>query len=294
VPDHLPCVSLIATERRCHNQTCDPDPQLCGEPWKYPPTVLYSSVRISGLARNIRSRARRNNMVPSYISPYVKENETHFAIIYKEVDNVKDYKIVFDIDTATAVATVKEMAADNFYAVCATSYYVGDTLYHIIVFSKMISGGNVQVFFDQTGGTYTRNNASANADGLSLACRTVIINARGRRRYTTLYRRNKDGVQTVEYDDLGFRGLIRTVRQQKQNGFQLAHVSSITVKSRTRYSAIFTNEKIGDCEFCFLHTYNERDIDDIAKNHREGNFRMTAVAMHSPSSFPLFMGVFKK
>ena len=38
------------------------------------------------------------------------------------------------------------------------------------------------------------------------------------------------------------------VNQQKKNGFQLVHVSSVTVRSRTRYSAIFTNEKIRDCE----------------------------------------------
>jgi len=226
----------------------------------------------------------------------VKRNETHFAIIYKEVDNVKDYQVVFDIDTATAESTVEEMAANNYQVVCATSYYVGDTLYHIIVFSKMgkAQGANVRTYFDQSIRINTRNNESANADGLSLAYRTTTIDARGRRRYTTLYRRNRRRIQTVEFDDLGFRGLQRMINQQKQEGFQLVHISSFTIRSRTRYSAIFTNEKIGDCEYNFYHSLSEKDITDIAESHKKDGFRMTAVAVHSPSSFPLFMAVFRK
>jgi len=270
-----------------------PKPEQCGKPWKYPPTVLHSSVRISRLSRNIRNRAN-NNLVPFYISPYVKDDETHFAIIYKEVDNVKDYQVVFDINTATAESIVEEMAANNYRVVCVTSYYVGNILYHIIVFSKMTGGANVRAYFDQFGRTYARNNASANDDGFSLAYRTIIIDARGRRRYTTLYRRSNDGVQTVEYEDIGFRRLRRMINQQEWNGFRLEHISSFTVKSRTRYSAIFTNERIGDCEYNFYHSLSEKDITDIAESHKQDGFRMTAVAVHSPSSFPLFMAIFKK
>ena len=294
--DHLTYVLFIVTERNCPPVTCPP-PQspLCGRPWEFPPTVFYPSIRHSRLSRNIRTRARIN-LVPSYISPYVKQNETHFAMIYKEVDNVKDYQTVVDIDTATAQSTVEEMAANNYQVVCTTSYYVGDTLYHTIVFSKMgrAQGANVRAYFDQSVRLNTRNNESAIADRLSLAYRTITIDARGRRRYTTLYRRNRRRIQTVEFDDLGFRGLQRMINQQKQEGFQLVHISSFTIRSRTRYSAIFTNEKIEDCEYVFFHSYNEKDIEGIAENHKQDGFRMTAVAVHSPSSFPLFMAVFKK
>ena len=282
---------------RCRNfEPCSPpEPEQCGRPWECPPTVLHSSVKQSRLSRNIRNRAS-NNLVPSYISPYVKRNETHFAIIYKEVDNVKDYQVVFDIDTATAESTVEEMAANNYQVVYATSYYVGDTLYHIIVFCKMgkAQGANVRTYFDQSIRINTRNNESAIADRLSLAYRTTTIDARGRRRYTTLYRRNRRRIQTVEFHDLGFRGLRRMVNQQKREGFQLVHISSFTIRSRTRYSAIFTNEKIGDCEYNFYHSLSEKDITDIAESHKKDGFRMTAVAVHSPSSFPLFMAVFRK
>ena len=95
----------------------------------------------------------------------MKGNETHFAIIYKRVDNVNDYQVMFDIDTTTAESTVKDMAANNYQVVCATSYYVGDTLYHIIVFSKMRGGADVQVFFEQNGSRNSRNNESAIANG---------------------------------------------------------------------------------------------------------------------------------
>ena len=84
------------------------------------------------------------------------------------------------------------------------------------------------------------------------------------------------------------------VQDQKSNGFQLVHISSYTIRSKTRYSAIFTNEKIGDCEYSFFHSYNEKDILKIAENHKQEDYRLTAVAVHSPSSFPLFMAVFRK
>ncbi|XP_065900631.1 uncharacterized protein [Dysidea avara] len=283
----------VGKKRRCPPMPCPPSPPpLCGRPWDHPPTVLYPAVRQSRLTRIIRNQAS-SNLVPSYISPYVKGDETHFAIIYKQVDNVKDYQVVFDIDTATAESTVKDMAAKKIYVVCATSYYVGDTLYHIIVFSKMRGGADVQVYFEQNGRRNSRSNSSAYSDGLSLAYRTITIDAKGRRRFTTLYRRNND-IQTVEFDDLGFRGLRRMVNQQKKNGFQLVHISSFTVKSRTRYSTIFTNEKIGDCEYVFFHSYQEKDIGDIADSLKQDGFRMTAVAVHSQSSVPLFMAVFRK
>jgi len=250
-------------------------------------------VRQNKLSRNIRVR-RRNNLVPSHISPYVKANETHFAIIYKEVEDASDYMVVFDVDTATAVSTVKEKAKTNFYAVCASSYYVGDKLYHIIVFQKMTSGADVRVYFDQPGRTNTKNSNSANSAGLSLTCRTITINSKGKRRFTTLYRRRDDNIQTVEFDNLGFIGLRGMIQDQKSNGFQLVHISSYTTRSKTRYSAIFTNEKIGDCEYSFFHSYNEKDILEITENHKQEDYRLTAVAVHSPSSFPLFMAVFRK
>ena len=295
--DTLPCVLITCLSFsfivRCRSfEPCSPpEPEQCGRPSECPPTELYPSVRHNRLSRNMLRRSK-TNLVPSFISPYVKGNETHFAIIYKRVDNVNDYQVMFDIDTATAESTVKDMAANNYQVVCAT-YYVGDTLYHIIVFSKMRGGADVQVFFDETGSRNSRNNESAIADGSSLAYRTITINSRGRRRYTTLYRRNND-IQTVEFDNLGFRGLRRMVNQQKKNGFQLVHVSSVTVRRRTRYSAIFTNEKIRDCEYVFYHSLNEKDIAGIAESQKQDGFRMTTVAVHSPSSFPLFMAVFRK
>ena len=224
----------------------------------------------------------------------MKENETHFAIVYKEVEDASDYIVVFDVDTATAESTVKEMADESFYVVCVASYYVGDKLYHIIVFLKITGGADVRVYFDQSGRTNTRNSNSANSVGLSLTYRTITINSRGKRRYTTLYRRRDNNIQTVEFDDLGFRGLRGMVQDQKSNGFQLVHISSFTTKSRTRYSVIFENEKIGDCEYRFLHSYNMTDVIEIAKNHRQVDYHLTAIAVHTPSSFPLFMAVFKK
>ena len=52
----------------------------------------------------------------------MKENETHFAIIYKEVEDASGYMVVFDVDTATAESTVKEMADKCFYVVFVASY----------------------------------------------------------------------------------------------------------------------------------------------------------------------------
>ena len=286
--------SFVFLVERCRDlELCTPpEPEQCGRPWDHPPTVLYPSVRQSRLSRNIRGRSK-SGLVPSYISSYVKDDETHFAIIYKKVEDSQNYQVVFDIDTATAESTVTNMAAENYQAVSATSYYVGDSLYHIIVFHQTTDGADVGLYLDQSGSTYSRTNKTAVADGLSLVDRTITINSRGRRRYTTLYKRNS-GIKTVEFNDLGFRGLRRMVNQQQRNGFKLAHVSSVTQGKRTRYSAIFTDEMIGDCEYNFFHSLSEKDITDIAASQREDGFSLTAVAVHSPSSFPLFMAVFKK
>ena len=41
--------------------------------------------------------------------------------------------LVFDVDTATAKSTVKEMADKSFYAVCDSSYYVSITLLYFFI-----------------------------------------------------------------------------------------------------------------------------------------------------------------
>ena len=267
---------------------------MCGRPWEYQATEFLPSVKHNKLTTVINKQRKKKNRVPSFIAPYNKGSDVYFAVIFKRVSNVSDYQVVFDIDgNRNANSLVKSMADENYRVVLATSYYVDNTLYHMIVFLRSSSDLEIRVRFDQPSSTYAKYSKSAIKDGLSLVSRRVTVNSRGRNRYTTIYRLNS-GRKTVEQDELTFDVLEKKINRQRRNKRYLVHIDTYVVKGETRYSVIFTNEKIGECKQEVISGRNQTEIDNIAENHRKDGFLMTAVAIQSQTSFPLFMGVFRK
>ncbi|XP_065902782.1 aqualysin-1-like [Dysidea avara] len=289
---------LYVGKKRCPRKSRDPcessEPELCGRPWEYQATEFLPSVEHNKLTRVINKQRNKKNRVPSFIAPYNKGSDVYFAVIFKRVSNVSNYQVVFDIDgNRNANSLVKSMADENYRVVLATSYYVDNTLYHMIVFLRSSSDLEIRVRFDQPSSTYAKYSKSAIKDGLSLVSRRVTVNSRGRNRYTTIYRLNS-GRKTVEQDELTFDVLEKKINRQRRNKRYLVHIDTYVVKGETRYSVIFTNEKIGECKQEVISGRNQTEIDNIAENHRKDGFLMTAVAIQSQTSFPLFMGVFRK
>jgi len=270
-------------------------PELCGRPWDYEATELLSSVKHNSLTEVINNY-KMGNWIPSFISPYVRGGELYFAVIFKNVNNASDYEVVLDIDSnKKAKSVVKDMTTSNYRITLATSYYLNGTLYHMMVFFKVsdVDNTEIRIRFRQPKSSYKKYNESAIRDGLSLVSRRVTVSPRGKNRYTTIFSEN-DGFKTFEYDGLTSETVVNTINEQRRRNHYLVHIDMYTFKEGIRYSAIFTDEEIGECEEKVVSGYNQAEIEAIAASNTNDGFLMTAVVAQTQSSFPLFLGVFRK
>ena len=270
---------------------CDPPAEipLCGKPWTFNVTILVTSVRINNLKSTINNY-RTRNLIPIYISPYLKGTDLYFAIIFKPVDDFRFYRIEFALDTQAMTTKVLNLAKKKFYPIFATSYHQNGNIFHVVVLQKMNSPPMSQFYLAQSEADYrstSRSNRKLNVGSLA-----VTQNTQGTLNYTTLF--VKSDAKTVVSCGLTFKNLLRKVNKQKNKGFTLKSIDTYTVNDETRFCAVFTDEAIGECEYIFVHSYSEKDIKDIAEAHRNDGYRIVVVVVHSQRSFPLFMAVFKK
>lgn len=270
---------------------CEPSAgtTLCGKAWDFNATTLVTSINFDNLPETI-NQYRTNSLIPVYISPYLNGTGLYFAVIFKSVSNFRDYRIEIGLSTKAVTKRVEKLNKKNFYVTFATSYSQNRKIFHILVFQKMIAQPTSQLHLAQSEADY-KSSARSNRD-LSVTCLTVTINAGGALTYTTLYERSDE--KTVVQCNLGFKNIIRKVTKQKNKGFTLKSVDTYMVNDETRYCAVFTNQTVGECDYIFMHSYGENDINDIAETHRNEGYRIVAVAVHSQRAFPLFMAVFKK
>ena len=274
---------------------CKPDDMttLCGKPWECPVTTLITSVSANNLKETI-NQYKSNKMIPSYVSPYVngngRRNKLFFAIIFKPVDRIRDYRITFDLDTAAMTSEIERLNAKKFYVIYAASYNQKGKILHIVVFRKMKAPLESNFYLAQSESQY-RIDAKSNRRSCvkSLA---ITQKAQGSLNYTTLYEECDDKTKVLY--GLSFKGLLRTVNRQKNKGSTLKSISTYTVDDETRFCPVFTDEKVGECEYIFVHSYSEKEIRDIAESHKNDGYRIVAIVVHSQTSFPLFMAVFKK
>ena len=246
-------------------------------------------MRIKNLKSTINNH-RTRNLIPIHISVYLKGNELYITIIFKPVDNFRDYRIEFALDTQAMTTKVLNLAKKKFYPIFATSYHQNGKIFHIVVLQKMSSPPMSQLYLAQSEANYkltSRSNRKLNVGSLA-----VTQNAQGTLNYTTLF--VKSDAKTVVSCDLTFKNLLRKVNKQKNKEFTLKSIDTYTVNEETRFCAVFTDEAIGECEYIFVHSYSEKDIKNIAEAHRNDGYRIVAVVVHSQRSFPLFMAVFKK
>jgi len=265
---------------------------LCGKPWDSQPTTLVTAISFKNLKKTL-SQYESKFMMPSYISPYVKGNKLFFAFIFKPVDKVKDYKVEFGLDTAAMTERVQKLRK-KFYVVFATSYDRNGKIYHIVVLKRKMKKSPISLLnLAESQSDYKSTSRSNRKDGYNVASMAVIQNAQGKLNYTTVYDKKSDE-DTVVVCDLTFKGLLKRVNRQKNKGYTVKSIDTYTVKDETRFCAVFTNEKIGECEYIFVHSHSEKDIMDIAKNYKNDGYHIVVVAVHSQRSFPLYMAVFKK
>ena len=265
------------------------DASSCGKAWDFNATTLVTSVTFNNLQTTINQH-RSNSLIPVYISPYLEGTKLRFALIFKSVSNFKDYRIEVGLSTPDMTKRIERLNKKSFYVTFATTYSRNGGNFHIKVFQKMTAQPTSQVHLAQLETDYKSTARSNRA--LSVASLAVTQNAQGQLTYTTLYQQSD--ANTVVQCDLEFKNILRKVTKQKAKGFTLKSVDAYTVNDETRYCAVFTDQKIGECEFIFVHSYSEKDINDIAETHRNEGYRIVSVAVHSQRSFPLFMAVFKK
>ena len=225
-----------------------------------------------------------------YISPYLNGTDLHFAIIFKSVSNFRDYRIEVDLSTKAAKKKRNRFNGNGFYVTFVASYSRNGKIFHVLVFRRMAAQPTSELHLAQLEADY-KSSARSNRD-LSVTSLTVTQNAEGTLTYTTLYERSDE--RTVVHCDLAFKNILGKVGKQKNKGFTLKSIDTYTVNDETRFCAVFTNQTIGECDYIFVHSYSEKDINDIATTHRNEGYRIVAVAVHSQRSFPLFMVVFKK
>ena len=291
------CLALFVDRcRKTKLKGCESDDStaLCGKPWESPVTTLITSVNANRLKSTI-DQYWSNKMIPSYVSPYVKgkRNKLFFAIIFKPVDRInRDYRIAYDLNTADMESEIERLKRKKFYVICVTSYIRKGVILHLVVFQKMKAAPASNFYL-------ARSEAQYNIDARLRANRrscvkslSITQDAEGSLNYTTLYKQCDD--KTAVSCGLTFRGLLRRINRQKNRGFTLQSISTYTVDGETLYCAVFTDEKVGDCEQNFVHSYSENEIRDIAESHKNDGYRIVAIVVHSQTSFPLFMAVFKK
>ena len=272
---------------------CKPDDMttLCGKPWECPVTTLVTSVSANNLKETI-NQYKSNKMIPSYVSPYVKggRNKLFFAIIFKPVDRIRDYRFAIGLDTAAMTSEIERLNAKKFYVMYAVSYNQKGKILHIVVFQKMRTPPESNFYLAQSESQY-RIDAKSNRRSCvkSLA---ITQKAQGSLNYTTLYEECDD--KTTVICGLSFKGLLKRVNRQKNKGLTLKSISTYTVDDETRFCPVFTAEKVGECEYIFVHSYSEKEIRDIAESHKNDGYRIVVIVVHSQTSFPLFMAVFKK
>ena len=270
---------------------CDPlaGTTLCGKAWEFNPTTLVTSISLNNLETTINQH-RSNNSIPVYVSPYLNGTDLYFAIVFKSVSNFRDYRIEVGLSTKAMTKRVNRLRRNSFYVTFVTSYSRNGKIFHVLVFRRMNAQPTSRLYLAQLEADY-ESSARSHRD-LSVQSLTVTQNAEGNLTYTTLYERSDE--RTVVQCDLAFKNILRKVSKQKNKGFTLKSVDTYTVNDETRFCAVFTNQTIGECDYIFVHSYGERDINDIAATHRNEGYRIVAVAVHSQRSYPLFMAVFKK
>ena len=229
-------------------------------------------------------------MIPTFVSPYMKGNRLFFSIIFKPVDRISNYKVVHGLNTAAMATEIEKMNGNGFYVVYATSYNQKGEILHIVVFQRMKAPTESNFYLAQSASEYRRR-VRTNRDSCvqSLA---VTQNAQGGLNYTTLYKQCDH--QTTVLCGLTSNNLVRRINRQRNKGFKLIEISAYTVNEETEFCAVFSDEKIGECEYTFVHSYGEEEINNIAKDHKKDGYRIVAIVVHSQTSFPLFMAVFKK
>ena len=261
--------------------------KLCGKPWDCPETTLVTS--ISNLRRTI-NRQRSDNMIPTFVSPYMKGRRLFFAIIFKPVDRASNYRVVQGLDTAAMEAEIETMNGNRFYVVYATSYIQKGKILHLVVFQRMNTPTESNFYLAQSESDYrrrVRTNRGSCVESLA-----VTQNAQGSLNYTVLYKQCDDN--TAVLCGLTSNNLVRRINRQRNRGFKLTDISAYTISDETQFCAVFSDEKIGECEYTVVHSFSEEEINNIAKDHKKDGYRIVAIVVHSQTSFPLFMAVFKK
>ena len=272
----------------------DDSTKLCGKPWECPVTTLITSVNANKLKKTIEEYWS-NKMIPSYISPYVKgrRNKLFFAIIFKPVDRIsRDYRIAFDLNTADMEREIEEQNGKRFYEIYAASYNQKGEILHIVVFQKMKTPPASNFYLAQSKAQYEMNANLRTNRRSCVKSLAITQDAQGSLNYTTLYKNCDD--KTAVFCGLNFKNLLKRVNRQRNKGFTLKSISTYTVDDETQFCAVFTNEKVGECEYTFVHSFSENEIRDIAESHKNDGYRIVAIVVHSQTSFPLFMAVFKK
>ena len=266
---------------------------LCGKSLEGPVTTLVTSVNANKL-KKIINEYWSNKTIPSYISPYVKgkRNKLFFAIIFKTVDRIKDYRVAFGLNTVDMEREIERLNAKRFYVMYAASYNQKGEILHIVVFQKMKTAPESNFYLAQSKAQYEmdanlRTNRRSCVESLA-----ITQDAQGSLNYTTLYKKCDD--KTAVFCGLNFKSLSRRVNRQKNKGFTLKSISTYTVDDETLFCAVFTDEKVGECEYIFVHSYSENEIRDIAESLKNDGYRIVVIVVHSQTSFPLFMAVFKK
>ena len=272
----------------------DDSTTLCGKPWECPVTTLITSVSANKLKRTIEEYWS-NKMIPSYISPYVRgrRNRLFFAIIFKPVDRInRDYRIAFGLNTADVEREIEGRNSKRFYVIYAASYNQGGEILHIVVFQKMKTAPVSNFYLAQSEAQYKMDANLRTNRRSCVKCLAITQDAQGNLNYTTLYKKCDD--KTAVFCGLNFKNLLKRVNRQKNKGFTLKSISTYTVDDETQFCAVFTDEKVGECEYIFVHSYSENEIRDIAESHKNDGYRIVVIVVHSQTSFPLFMAVFKK
>ena len=277
------------------NCESDVSTTLCGKPWDCPVTTLVTSVSARNLQNTI-SEYQSNNMIPIYISPYFKGrrgNRLFFAIIFKPINRINNYRVVVGLNTTVTASEVERLNGRRYYVIFATLYYNrrGEIL-HIVVLQRMKAAPVSNFYLGQSESQYQMDAKLRSNRRSSVMSLAVAQNDQGNLNYTTLYVKSSD--KTVVFCGLNFRTLVRRVNRQRDRGFTLKSISTYTVNDETLFCAVFTNEKIGECEYIFVHSYSEKEINDIAESHKNDGYRIVVIVVHSQTSFPLFMAVFKK
>ena len=139
-------------------------------------------------------------MIPLYISPYVKGGEVYFAIIFKPITNVKNYKFVIGLGATAMEKKVRAWNSKRFYEEFATSYSQNRKIYFIVVLRRMATRPELKSHLAQSVARYRATSKSYS--GFAVVSMALTRNVIGILIYTSLY--EKSDVKTIVMCDLTF------------------------------------------------------------------------------------------